>query len=75
MALPLDDRALRDTVDLPSWDGTPNHYPSVRLRLDFRSPDIIGTFLFHCHILEHEDGGMMGTIEVVKSKTIGVVKK
>ncbi len=25
----------------------------------------VGRFVFHCHILEHEDGGMMGTIEVL----------
>jgi FtsP/CotA-like multicopper oxidase with cupredoxin domain len=22
------------------------------------------TFVYHCHVLEHEDGGMMGTIRV-----------
>jgi L-ascorbate oxidase len=25
----------------------------------------VGTFVFHCHILEHEDGGMMGKIQVI----------
>jgi FtsP/CotA-like multicopper oxidase with cupredoxin domain len=58
---------LRDTVDLPYWDGTSPHYPSVKLRLDFRDPAIVGTFPYHCHILQHEDGGMMGTIRVVKN--------
>jgi FtsP/CotA-like multicopper oxidase with cupredoxin domain len=55
---------LRDTIDLPYWDGKSIVYPSVKLRMDFRDPNIIGTFLFHCHILEHEDGGMMGSIRV-----------
>ncbi len=27
----------------------------------------LGTFVFHCHILEHEDGGMMHAIRVVPS--------
>jgi L-ascorbate oxidase len=27
----------------------------------------LGTFVFHCHILEHEDGGMMARIQVVAS--------
>lgn len=54
---------LRDTIDLPYWDGK-GAYPSVRLRMDFRSPEIVGTFVYHCHILEHEDGGMMGSIRV-----------
>ena len=39
-------------------------YPSVRLRMDFRDPNTVGTFVYHCHLLEHEDGGMMGTIRV-----------
>jgi hypothetical protein len=33
--------------------------------MDFRDPRIAGTFLYHCHLLEHEDGGMMGVIQVV----------
>lgn len=60
----VDDPAWRDTVDLPPWDGQSALYPSVTLRMDFRDPGIVGTFVFHCHILEHEDAGMMGTIRV-----------
>jgi FtsP/CotA-like multicopper oxidase with cupredoxin domain len=44
-------------------------YPSVRLRMDFRDPNIVGTFVYHCHVLEHEDGGMMGKITVVPRVT------
>ena len=61
----VNEPALRDTVDLPYWDGISSEYPSVKLRMDFRGPEITGTFVFHCHILEHEDAGMMGTIEVL----------
>ena len=25
----------------------------------------LGAFVFHCHILDHEDGGMMAKIQVV----------
>jgi FtsP/CotA-like multicopper oxidase with cupredoxin domain len=32
--------------------------------IDFRDPTIRGTFLYHCHILDHEDGGMMAKIQV-----------
>ncbi len=56
---------LRDSIDVPFWDGKSAAYPSVTLRVDFRNPDIVGTFLYHCHILEHEDGGMMGSIRVL----------
>jgi FtsP/CotA-like multicopper oxidase with cupredoxin domain len=55
---------LRDTVNVPYYNGRMLQYPSVRLRMDFRSPDTVGTFVYHCHLLEHEDGGMMGTIRV-----------
>ncbi|HTW46469.1 MAG TPA: multicopper oxidase domain-containing protein, partial [Acidobacteriaceae bacterium] len=43
--------------------------PSVRIRMDFRDPNIVGIFPYHCHILEHEDKGMMGTIEVLAQKS------
>ena len=56
---------LRDTVNVPYYDGRSLAYPSVRLRMDFRDPNIVGTFVYHCHLLEHEDKGMMGSIQVV----------
>ena len=59
----LPNPALRDTVIVPFWNGT-GPYPSVKLRMDFREPQIAGTFVFHCHVLEHEDYGMMQKIEV-----------
>jgi FtsP/CotA-like multicopper oxidase with cupredoxin domain len=65
----LDEPMLRDTIDLPYWDGKSERYPSVKLRMDFRNPDIVGTFVYHCHILEHEDGGMMGVIRVKPAKS------
>jgi len=57
---------LRDTVNVPYYNGRALQYPSVRLRMDFRDPNIVGDFLYHCHLLEHEDGGMMGWIRVEK---------
>jgi FtsP/CotA-like multicopper oxidase with cupredoxin domain len=39
-------------------------YPQVQLLMDFRGPDI-GDFVFHCHILGHEDLGMMAIERVV----------
>jgi FtsP/CotA-like multicopper oxidase with cupredoxin domain len=55
---------LRDTVNIPFYSDTMQHYPSVRLRVDFRDPHTVGTFVYHCHLLDHEDGGMMGLIRV-----------
>lgn len=62
--VPVNEPYLRDTVNVPFWNGYSSQYPSVKLRMDFRDPNIIGTFPYHCHILQHEDGGMMGTIRV-----------
>jgi FtsP/CotA-like multicopper oxidase with cupredoxin domain len=62
--LPVSEPFLRDTVNVPFWDGKSAIYPQVKLRMDFRDPNAIGTSIYHCHILEHEDGGMMGTIRV-----------
>ena len=55
---------LRDTVNVPYYDGHSLTYPSIRLRMDFRDPNAVGTFVYHCHLLEHEDKGMMGSIRV-----------
>jgi FtsP/CotA-like multicopper oxidase with cupredoxin domain len=60
----VDEDFLRDTVNVPYYDGRSLTYPSVRLRMDFRDPNIVGTFVYHCHLLEHEDKGMMGSIRV-----------
>jgi FtsP/CotA-like multicopper oxidase with cupredoxin domain len=46
--------------------GPPIPYPQVQLLVDFRGPTV-GDFVFHCHILGHEDLGMMA-IEHVKPK-------
>ena len=61
---------LRDTVSVPFFDNHNTAYPSIRVRMDFRDPNTIGTFLYHCHLLEHEDGGMMGTIRVEPSDPV-----
>jgi len=61
--IPVPNPDLQDTVIVPPWSGT-GPYTSVTLRLDFRDPNIVGTFVFHCHILDHEDGGMMAKIQV-----------
>jgi FtsP/CotA-like multicopper oxidase with cupredoxin domain len=53
----------RDMIDVPYWSGT-GPYPSVTLRMDFRGPDV-GDFVYHCHILGHEDSGMMAIIRVL----------
>jgi suppressor of ftsI len=38
---------------------------TVVMLMDFRDPIIKGTFVFHCHILDHEDNGMMAKIQAI----------
>jgi FtsP/CotA-like multicopper oxidase with cupredoxin domain len=63
--VPALEEQFLDMIDIPFWDGNPKHpYPSVTVRIDFRGQDI-GDFVYHCHILAHEDGGMMAIIRVL----------
>ncbi|HKN75489.1 MAG TPA: multicopper oxidase domain-containing protein [Candidatus Acidoferrum sp.] len=62
--IPVNEPFLRDTINVPFYTNRMLAYPSVKLRMDFRDPNSVGTFVYHCHLLEHEDGGMMGLIRV-----------
>ncbi len=62
---------ILDTVTVPAAPligdiatGYPGAPGFVKLRMTFTKADI-GEFVFHCHILEHEDNGMMAKIQVV----------
>jgi FtsP/CotA-like multicopper oxidase with cupredoxin domain len=59
----VDSGQYLDTVQVPYWSGT-GPYPSVKLRMDFRGA-VVGDFVYHCHILGHEDSGMMAIIRVL----------
>jgi FtsP/CotA-like multicopper oxidase with cupredoxin domain len=61
---PVPNQDLRDTMEVPYWTGT-GPYPSIKVRMDFRDPNTAGTFVYHCHILLHEDLGMMHKIQVL----------
>jgi FtsP/CotA-like multicopper oxidase with cupredoxin domain len=54
---PADDH--RDIVDVPIRG-------EVKVIIPFTNPLIVGRFVYHCHILAHEDKGMMATIEVAR---------
>jgi FtsP/CotA-like multicopper oxidase with cupredoxin domain len=60
--VPVTDGQYLDVINVPYWPGK-GRYPSVKLRMDFRGPDV-GDFVYHCHILGHEDSGMMAIIRV-----------
>ncbi|MEO7026734.1 MAG: multicopper oxidase domain-containing protein [Caulobacteraceae bacterium] len=63
LTLPPREQLFLDTVQIPYWTGA-GPYPSVTLLMDFRGA-VVGDFVYHCHILEHEDAGMMAIIRVL----------
>ena len=53
---------LRDTFSVPpAKNGKPG---AAKMIIPFTNPEIVGRFVFHCHVVKHEDKGMMQTIEV-----------
>lgn len=44
-------------------------WPNDRVRIISRFADYTGVYMYHCHMLEHEDDGMMGQFEVVNEAT------
>ncbi|MCC6358974.1 MAG: multicopper oxidase family protein [Phycisphaerales bacterium] len=46
------------------WKDTVLLMPGERLRLLVRFSDFRGTYVYHCHNLEHSDGGMMRNLRV-----------
>ena len=63
VAVPLEQQQYLDEVMVPYYTGV-GPYPSVTVRMDFRGP-LTGDFLYHCHILDHEDNGMMAVLRVL----------
>lgn len=56
----------RDGVPEPfrSWKDTVNVPKHSVVRFIVRLSDFAGKWMYHCHILDHEDHGMMGVLEV-----------
>jgi FtsP/CotA-like multicopper oxidase with cupredoxin domain len=51
-------RELKDTINIPGKATVP-------LIVDFDArQDAAGSWAYHCHILEHAEGGMMGVVKV-----------
>jgi suppressor of ftsI len=55
--------SLRDTMPIPP--ATDERPGSIKVIIPFTDPEIIGRFVYHCHAVDHEDKGMMGTVMVV----------
>jgi suppressor of ftsI len=65
---PVQPRIWSDTVNVPPRRRRPDgRYAAgdATIIVDFRDPVVRGTFVYHCHILDHEDQGMMAVIRVI----------
>src|SRR5829696_95696 len=49
-----------------SWEDTPPIPAFGEVLIRSRFLDFPGKFVYHCHLLDHEDQGMMGVVEVVE---------
>jgi FtsP/CotA-like multicopper oxidase with cupredoxin domain len=59
-AKPFQYVSLRDSVNIP---------PGGNVVIRFRVTPELGKYVFHCHILPHEDGGMMMAVLAVPNQT------
>lgn len=58
----LESLEYRDMINLPPKSTT-------TIRIPFLNPFITGVFVYHCHILAHEDRGMMQNLKVIDPKS------
>lgn len=49
-----------------SWEDVVNLPPKSTVRIAWMPEDRPGSWMYHCHILEHHEAGMMGHFEVVR---------
>jgi FtsP/CotA-like multicopper oxidase with cupredoxin domain len=54
---PQEFNEMHDTMRVPEKGN-------ITIRIPFTDPKIVGSFMYHCHVLKHEDHGMMAMIEV-----------
>ena len=58
---------LRDVINIPyAQNGQPGF---AEILIPFTNPIIAGEFVYHCHLVQHEDAGMMANIRVLPEQT------
>jgi FtsP/CotA-like multicopper oxidase with cupredoxin domain len=62
----------RIAVNAPASMDTVNVDPGHYIKFRTRFSDFTGRTVFHCHILFHEDHGMMGVVDIVNKDGSGV---
>jgi FtsP/CotA-like multicopper oxidase with cupredoxin domain len=58
-------------IDKPGAQTIPGR---VRIKLNFPE-DLAGDILFHCHLVDHEDNGMMGMVRVIPKDAAKATRK
>jgi suppressor of ftsI len=58
----------QDIVNIPAQTLVDGKLVDGKVVIRQRFKRFTGWFVFHCHILQHEDAGMMATIQVRKSR-------
>jgi FtsP/CotA-like multicopper oxidase with cupredoxin domain len=50
-------------LDVPTWQDVVNVPARSNVRVRVAFDDFAGRTVYHCHVLDHEDRGMMAVIE------------
>src|SRR5262249_12383329 len=62
------DRDGVEQLKEPIWRDTIILHEGWKVKFRTQYKDFLGTFVQHCHILDHEDQGMMELLEVIDPK-------
>ena len=61
-------------VENIKWKDTVNLAPRSKVKIAWLPDNRPGSWMYHCHILEHHEAGMMGHFEVVSPETAQLSK-
>ena len=59
------ENSLREGIHDAGWQDTVLVLPGEKVKVQIRFSEWPGLFLYHCHILEHEDMGMMRNFRIL----------
>jgi FtsP/CotA-like multicopper oxidase with cupredoxin domain len=62
---PASDQIWQDVIAIPAGVSVNGQVSPGRVRIRHQFVDFTGTYVLHCHILAHEDRGMMQLVRVV----------
>lgn len=65
--VPVNSQSYQDILDLPGTSNPSNPTVAV-IRMKFL--DYLGRYVYHCHVADHEDMGMMGIVEIIPENPI-----